>query len=178
MVSSLYWDSSVSYEQRYAIIPNVQLSGSHSRRFIHWTVGEETDSEQGARNFNYEREKNYSSTSDWSRSAFDALKIWPEINRLMQHSVSEFKSWLLPQFLFCITIADFFKVIMMSKNNHKYYICTSGTKQRKIEDKRQYPSSNSFLTKGSSYNVEKKYSSLSNPHLATTQCNGKTPINF
>lgn len=107
MVSSLYWDSSVSYEQRYAIIPNVQLSGNQSCRFIHWTVGEETDSEQGARNFNYMREKNYSSTSDWSRSSFDALKTWPEINRLIQHSVSEFKCWLVPQFLFCITIADF-----------------------------------------------------------------------
>ncbi|EOB05858.1 hypothetical protein Anapl_01165 [Anas platyrhynchos] len=38
--------------------------------------------------------------------------------------------------------------------------------------------SNIFLTTGSSYNVEKKYSSLSNPDLATAEFNGKSPINF
>lgn len=54
---SIFWDSSVSYVQGYAIIPNVQQSGNHSGRFIHWRVGEETDSEQGDRNFNYKREK-------------------------------------------------------------------------------------------------------------------------
>lgn len=54
---SVYWDSSVSYVQGYAITPNVQLSWNHSPRFIHLRDGEETDSEQDARNFNYQRGK-------------------------------------------------------------------------------------------------------------------------
>ena len=76
-----------------------------------------------------------------------------------------------------LLLADF-KVTTMSKNNHKYYISISGTKQKIPKKKDRLPSSSIFLTKGSSYNVEKKYSSLSNPDPATTECNGKTPINF
>lgn len=154
MVSSLYWDSSVSYEQRYAIIPNVQLSGNHSRRFIHWTVGEETHSEKGARNFNYMREKNYSSTSDWSRSSFDVLNSWPEINRLMHCGVLSSNAGFCPKFYSVLLLLTFFKVIIMSKNNHKCYICTLEQSKGRLKTKDHLPSSNILLTKGSSCNVE------------------------